>query len=359
MKIESGDASQALAESIDRLMSVDISGRGFITGAYPLAREWAQGPLVQVAGDRLLQAIGGRKGAVVMIATGATSLRLGLPAHIGETDGPAGTIALARTLALACGVAPIVVTDPGQGGMLSEAARSLGLYTLPAEAVIQQATDTTHAGAIAVLEVASDDQTADQQSQRWLSQLAPVASIAIEKASRNENGIYHNSKKLDSSAGKARAEMLFRRCREADILTIGIGDGGNEIGMGSIRKQLETRFPQLAKCACPCGGSIFADEPVDCLITATVSNWGAYALAAYLAHVQGKPYAAHSADRERRLLEGCARAGYMDLNGLCTPGADAMPSEVHQAFVKLLSVLALYPALDLGLQGFLDDLVAR
>ncbi len=359
MRIEAMKTPDALGEAIDRLISVDISGRGFIAHAYPLAREKARRPLVQAAGERLLSAIGTQKGAVVIIATGATSLRLGLPVHIGETDGPAGAIALARTLAMACGVAPFVVTDPGQGGMLSEAARSLGLYTLPPEAVIQQARGTTHAGAIAVLEIASDDDSADQQARQWLSQFSPVAAIAIEKASRNEKGVYHNSSKLDSSDGKARAEMLFRRCREAGILTVGIGDGGNEIGMGSIRERLAVCFPQLAKCACPCGGSILASEPVDCLITAAVSNWGAYALTAYIAHIKGQPYAAHSAERERRLLEGCARAGYMDLNGLCTPGADAMPSEVHQAFVKLLSVLALYPALDAGRRGFLEDLVAR
>lgn len=359
MRIDDGDGKRAVAEAIDRLMSVDVSGRGFIGQAYPLARERAQVPLVQAAGDRLLAAIGGRKGTVVLIATGATSLRPGLPAHIGETDGPAGAIALARALALACGVAPILLTDPGQGGMLSQAARSLGLYTLAPEAVILQARQTTNAGAVGILEIAADREQAESQAAQWLGEFEAAAVIAIEKASPNEKGVFHNSSKIDTSVGKARAEMLFKRARETGVLTIGIGDGGNEIGMGAIREQLAECFPSLARCACPCGGSILASESADCLITAAVSNWGGYALAAYLAHVQGMPYAAHSAERERRLLEGCAQAGYMDLNGLCTPGADAMPSEIHQAFVKLLSTLTLFPALDLGRRGFLDDQLAR
>lgn len=359
MRISGSDQRYEVGDVIDRLMSVDVSGRGFIAKAYPLARQRAGAPLVQVAGDSLLKAIGDRKGAVVFIMTGATSLRPGLDPHIGETDGPAGAVALARTLALACGVAPILLTDPGQGGMLSRAARSLGLYSLSPDAVILQASQTTHAAAVAVLEVAASETQADLQAAQWMESYSPVAAIAIEKASPNEKGVFHNSSKLDTTPGKARAEKVFQRMREAGVLTVGIGDGGNEIGMGAIREELAVCFPDLTRCECPCGGGILASEPADCLITAAVSNWGGYALAAYLAQVKGMPYAAHSAERERRLLEGCADAGYMDLNGMCTPGADAMPSEVHQAFVKLLSVLTLYPALDLGRKGFLDDMIAR
>ena len=359
MKIESGEVPHALAEAIDRLMSVDVSGRGFIAQAYAVARQRAGAPLVQVAGDSLLKAIAGRKGAVVFIVTGATSLRPGLPPHIGETDGPAGAVALARSLALACGVAPILLTDPGQATMLSQAAQSLGLYTLPPEAVILQATETAHAGAVAVLEIAASGEEADAQAVQWIEAYSPVAAIAIEKASPNDKGVFHNSSKVDTTIGKARAERIFQRLRAAGTLTIGIGDGGNEIGMGAIREELAQCFPELARCACPCGGEVLASEPTDCLITAAVSNWGGYALSAYLSYMRKMPYAAHSSERERRLLEGCARAGYMDLNGLCAPGADALPSEIHQAFVKLLSALVLYPALDLGRQGFLDDLIAR
>lgn len=40
--------------------------------------------------------------------------------------------------------------------------------------------------------------------------------------------------RLIPPVGKARADELFKACREAGVLTIGIGDGGNEIGMGGI-----------------------------------------------------------------------------------------------------------------------------
>jgi hypothetical protein len=357
--VRTKETSHQVAEAIDRLMSVDVSGRGFIGKAYPVARAKSDGPLIGVAGDRLLAALAGKKGAVVFIVTGATCQRLGLPDHVGEVDGPAGTIALARTLALACGVAPILLTDPGQGGMLSAAAASLGLYTLSAENVIRQAKETSHAASVAVLEIPDQDEPARMQAQELLDTFKPAAAIAIEKAGKNELGVFHNIAKIDTSAGKARADELFKACARAGILTIGIGDGGNEIGMGRIRNELAPIFPQMTQCACPCGGSTFASQETDCLVAAAVSNWGAYALAAYLAYECEQPYAAHSGARERQLLEGCSKAGYMNLDGFATPGADGMPVDLHEAFVRLLSALPLWPALQHGRSGYLADLLPR
>ncbi len=353
------ETSHQVAEAIDRLIGVDVSGRGFIAKAYPIARADAEAPLVAAAGDKLLGALHGRKGAVVFIVTGATCQRLGLPDHVGEVDGPAGAIALARTLALACGVAPILLTDPGQGAMLSAAAGALGLYTLSVENVIRQARETSHAGSIAVLEIPDQDGPARRQAEELVQALKPVAAIAIEKSGKNERGIFHNMSMKDTSAGKARADELFKICAGAGVLTIGIGDGGNEIGMGRIRKELALAFPHMTECACPCGGSTFASQETDCLIAAAVSNWGAYGLAAYLAYECEKPYAAHSGARERQLLEGCARAGYMNLDGMATPGADGMPVELHEAFVRVLSALPLWPALQHGRAGFLADMLPR
>src|SRR5207247_2784688 len=63
-------------------------------------------------------------------------------------------------------------------------------------------------------------------------------------------------------------------------VTIGIGDGGNEIGMGklpwtTIRKNI------------PNGGLVACRVPTDHLIVAGVSNWGAYALAAGVRRLRG------------------------------------------------------------------------
>jgi hypothetical protein len=66
--------------------------------------------------------------------------------------------------------------------------------------------------------------------------------------------------------------------------TIGIGDGANEIGMGSIPwEDLERRLAGEQAGRVPC--RIAADWN----IVAGTSNWGAYALAAAVALLRGNP----------------------------------------------------------------------
>lgn len=86
--------------------------------------------------------------------------------------------------------------------------------------------------------------------------------------------------------------------------TIGIGDGGNEIGMGKIPH--ETIVKNI-----PNGDLIHCRVPTDHLIVAGVSNWGAYALAAGVYVLRGvKPPAdLFDPDREREILEVMVREG--------------------------------------------------
>ncbi len=87
-------------------------------------------------------------------------------------------------------------------------------------------------------------------------------------------------------------------------VTIGIGDGGNEIGMGKIPH--ETVVKNI-----PNGDLIHCRVPTDHLIVAGVSNWGAYALAAGIYVLRGvKPPAdLFDPDREREILEVMVREG--------------------------------------------------
>ena len=348
-----------LADHIDRLMTVDVPARGFVSEAYVEARRLAGQPLVQQAGDALLARLTKQRGSTVLITTGATVQRPGLADHIGEMDGPPGALALARMLGLAFGALPILVTDPRQGAMLSAAAASLGLYTLSPADLRLQASRMPHVSAISVVEMPDADAAASDEAARLMSECNPIALIAIEKAGRNENGVFHNSYKDDTSAGKARLEPLFDLCARSDVLTIGIGDGGNELGMGNIRDFILKRFEHMGRCNCPCGGSIVATQRADVLVVATVSNWGAYALAAYLAAVAGKPYTAHSPERERSLLRGCAAAGYVHVDGFRVSAADGLPEDIHAAFVAILGCMTFWPPLQFGRAGILSDMLPK
>ncbi|MBR1722838.1 MAG: DUF4392 domain-containing protein, partial [Treponema sp.] len=57
----------------------------------------------------------------------------------------------------------------------------------------------------------------------------------------------------------------------------GVGDGGNEIGMGNVADIIEEKL-SLKPCV----------VTVDELVIATVSNWGAYAIIAYLEKLTGE-----------------------------------------------------------------------
>ena len=54
-------------------------------------------------------------------------------------------------------------------------------------------------------------------------------------------------------------------------MTIGIGDGGNEIGMGKVLEKVAANVQYGSEIACTVAS--------DYLVTAGVSNWGGFALA--------------------------------------------------------------------------------
>ena len=59
--------------------------------------------------------------------------------------------------------------------------------------------------------------------------------------------------------------------KHPDITTIGIGDGGNEVGMGKVCEKVISTVPH--------GKEIATEVSCDYLVTCGVSNWGGLALA--------------------------------------------------------------------------------
>jgi len=83
-------------------------------------------------------------------------------------------------------------------------------------------------------------------------------------------------------------DYIFQRCQEERVLTIGIGDGGNEIGMGKNLWTFFRRDTNLGMtCQCPCKSGVISVTETDCTIVSTIANWGRFialsnAVAAYL-----------------------------------------------------------------------------
>ena len=105
-------------------------------------------------------------------------------------------------------------------------------------------------------------------------------------------------------------DYLVEEAAKRGIPTIGVGDGGNEIGMGAISEAVHKHVPH--------GEILCARTVTDVLLPCGVSNWGCYAIQAGLALLTGKVELLHSAGMERKLIDAAAAAGLVDGNtGKC------------------------------------------
>lgn len=122
-------------------------------------------------------------------------------------------------------------------------------------------------------------------------------------------------------------DWVAENAKDYGVPTIGIGDGGNEIGMGKILDLVVRHIPHGEKIA----STVETDE----LVLSAVSNWGAYGLVAQASVEFGK-----------NLLSGWDEAlvvGLLAENGLIDgvskrreASVDGIPVDVHVALVELL-----------------------
>ena len=215
----------------------------------------------ETAAQFLLQHAG-----TLLIATGFYVQHADAP----ETDGPPGALALGRALA-ALGNRVVYVSDT---------------YTAPLLA------DLAPDGTETVDFPIADDETSRQVARDLLDRFAPSALIAIERCALTRSGTYLNMRGQDISPRTARLDHLFQQHPH----TVGIGDGGNEIGMGNLAPHI----PEVAT---------LPDEPAVTrtthLVIASVANWGAYGVLAALSRLTGRnllPWPADESACIRRLI---------------------------------------------------------
>lgn len=189
-----------------------------------------------------------------------------------ETDGPLGTALLARGLA-ASNIPVRVVTDSFssravQAALDVECLKGCQLSNrkecdIPLDVVNKELVPT----------VASLLEEWKQRDQGGEGNRGITHVISVERAGPARDGHTYNMRGKDIGNWNADLDRLFIG---GHWKTIGIGDGGNELGMGSIPfdvvKENIQNGDQIA-CAVPC----------DHLIVCGVSNWGAWGLTAALA----------------------------------------------------------------------------
>jgi hypothetical protein len=234
-------------------------------------------------------------------------------------DGPLGAAVLARALQGVGHHSVFVVAEP-LTPVLEELARVAGVRDFDVVAV--------------------DSDEASPELGLWLDRCR--AGIAIEALGENDVGVRHFVSGLKYESDSARAaETLFRELRARRRLTIGIGDGGNEIGFGRIRQDVAELVPWGKVCRCDCGHGIAAVTETDFLLPASISNWGAYAVANAIAVVRGDHSLLHQRERELELLRTAGSLGCRDgVTLTCEARQDGVDTEGCLAMVDLLEQIA-------------------
>ena len=225
-----------------------------------------------------------------------------------ETDGPSGTVVLGRALRR-LGARVEYLADAPVAPLLDACLRALeeprDLLTVPAA----PAPAAVRAARLAVEGV------------------GPTHLVAVERPGRAIDGGYYNARGDSITALNAPLDALFLR-RRSGLVTIGVGDGGNEIGMGRVRARVARDVPNGAKIA--------SVVRTDHLVVAGTSNWGAWGVVAHLALATGRALL-HTPAEEARLTRAMVRAGAVDgLTGARQPTVDSLPLGLHQALLETL-----------------------
>lgn len=251
--------------AIEKIVQVDIGGRGI--GAFtPPA-----GELFYAASDLYHAACSNRD---VLILTGFPCLLDYSPPT--ETDGPLGAVSIARAVMAVqrqhSGGRCILVTDACNAKVTNAAVQAANLDS---SLVIEtfQPKGTTW--------------TAEEESRLDSLGRNAAATVAIERAGPGADGGSYTMRGLDMTHLLAPLERLLSPSVEfgskengasrtsPSFVSIGIGDGGNEVGMGKMRDAvLSSTVPMAETVSCV--------VPADYLIVCGISNWGGTALASAL-----------------------------------------------------------------------------
>jgi hypothetical protein len=329
----SAGVDQITCEYIDRLVNIEMRfGEGLPRGVthrlYDAARA-AQGdvPLTFQAAEGLRRAL--QRGDHVLVVTGAGSAPW-LPR--GETDGPPGAAAIARALELGLGAKPIYVSEERNMGPVIASSEGIGLGVM-AEADFARRDGVAMASVFPLGREAGASEAA-----RLFEHFAPKAVVFVEKAGPNSAGIFHSILGTGRNDDMmANAQEIAREAQARGVFTLGIGDGGNEIGFGRVAEAVRGIQPAGRVCKCPCGQGVATVTGTDVLLSAAVSNWGAYGVAAALAALERRPEILHSADDEDRMLLACVAAGGFDgAYARQVPMVDGTSQRVQTSLITML-----------------------
>lgn len=144
----------------------------------------------------------------------------------------------------------------------------------------------------------ADAEASEAFAVELLARLQPSVAIAIERCGFTGPGRYLNMRGQDTSEYHAKLDYIFMH----HDTTVGIGDGGNEIGMGNLAEHIPS-VEQLPNEPCV--------TTVSDLIIASVSNWGGYGLVAAMSLLEGRNLLP-SPEQEEDIIRAMVDRGAVD-----------------------------------------------
>jgi hypothetical protein len=269
----------------------------------------------------------------------------------GETDGPLGALFLARAL-VPLGFRIHLVTDAFCTAALQAGVAECGLdkqvqiITLPSFAVSQKITPEAYWEAfarrtgplthlLALERVGPNHTLASLQTQHGGEAVGESYLDFLQEVPEEQQDRCFTMRGRDITASMSPAHWLFEAARQQPgLVTVGIGDGGNEIGMGKIAWEIiHHNIPR--------GGLVACRVPTDHLIVCGISNWGAYGLAAGIRALRGVSHDASLFDvqRELQLLQIMVQRGPLvdGVTGLPTATVDGLHFDRYAEVLRKLA----------------------
>lgn len=238
---------------------------------------------------------------------GVVLLITGFPIEgIAETDGPPGAAAVGRALR-ALNWHVVTVVDPITRPVLQAIGPDLGEI------------EEIDAHGIPAAQAATG---------RLLDRIHPHAAIAIERPGLTADGRLANMRGETLDPSPVPLDGLMRV-----PISIGVGDGGNELGLGSLAGFMRQRRISPAPCV----------TRARHVLLASVSNWGAYGFTAMLEMLAGRPLLPSETD-DRRWMRAIVSAGAVDgITARCEPTVDTFAYDrTAQVLHRLADVCETY-----------------
>lgn len=218
-----------------------------------------------------------------------------------ETDGPPGTLALAEYLARSGGRVTIL-TDPVSLPVVCGAAAAVG-SNVPIKA----------------LNSASEVRV-------WGQSHRPDIVVFVERPGPTADGTYRSMSAVEIPDVVPLESLVGKDG------TIAVGDGGNEVGMGSVLPAVREHISH--------GSAIACSTTADHLLVAGTSNWGALGLVAALSSAKDRPQTPVelSLGFSRAAVRGCIDGGGIDgVTRLPQETVDGLTPECYEAVLRQLA----------------------